>query len=208
MLHHADGCGGAKFQRGFQESTTQVVAVEVVIRTPTSTREPNGIVCLAAIIEFDGQQAARTGIPAFVTARLVDHAKLIALTQVAQEIHLGTQDVGHLQGNRVWNARRVGSAEQRRLNRANGNTNLTVGVLSQFDCGEAFAFGANLQHLGDDFSLGFVARGVDIAQPQQRAGLVGRGLNRAPRIQLVDAASAGVVRQKALQTRLVQCQAL
>ena len=65
-----------------------------------------------------------------------------------------------------------------------------------------------MQHARHHLAIAFVAGRVDVAQPDQLALLIRGGLHRASRVQLIDAAGAGVVRQETLQVGRVQLQPL
>lgn len=203
MHAHAEGgADAAELQGGAQERAAQAGAVEVVVRAGLVVgAEPDGGVSLAAVDEFQGQHAAGAGVAAVVRAHFVDHAELVALAQVAQEVDLGAEDVGHLHGDRIGDAGGIGGAEQRGPDRAHGDAGLAIGAFGDF-LGLVAGVGArHVQHAGDDLAVGLVARRVDVAQPDQVAFGVGRGLHRPARVQLVDAARAGVVGQEGLQVR-------
>ena len=91
---------------------------------------------------------------------------------------------------------------------ADRDAGLAIGALGDFLGLVAVAGRGHVQHAGDDLAVGLVAGRVDVAQPDQIAVFVGRRLDRAARIELVDAAGAGVVGEEGLQFRRVQFQAL
>lgn len=211
MHAHAEGrADAAELQGGTQEGAAQAGSVEVVVGAALAVRaEPDGVVGLVAVDEFQRLHAPGARIAAFVGADLVHHAELVALAQVAQEVDLGAEDVGHLHGDRVGDARRVGGTEQRGADGADRDAGLLFGALGDFlGLVAVGAVGRHVQQPRDHLPAGFVAGGVDVAQPDQVAVLVGGGLYRATRVQLVDAARAGVVGQEVLQPRAVDVQAL
>src|SRR5690606_37818327 len=162
-----------------QERAAQAGALEIVVAAALAVgAEPDGAVRLAIVDEFQGQDTPGAGITALVRAHLVDDAELVAAAQVAQEVDLGAEDIGHLHGDRIGNAGRVGGAEQRRADGAYGYARLAFGAVADFAGRVGCAGRRDQEHPGRDLPVVFFAGGVHIAQPYQLPFGIGGSLHR------------------------------
>ena len=98
---------------GEQECLAQVLAVRAVVSAlAVFAGKPESAVGLLVVRELCGENPAATQWLTALVDHFIDDAEAVALAQVAMEVDIAAENVGHLGGNPIRNSCSIRCAEQ------------------------------------------------------------------------------------------------